>query len=798
MSISKTFSNNDGRTAIFTISSNNYMPYTSTLVNSSVFHHKDADHYLCLVDKLINDSHFYPKDCEILEVSNLGIPDFSGFSFRYDIMELNTAAKPYMFLYLFDKGYDRVVYFDPDIKVYCEITPVFDALDAGARAVFTPHLTEPAETLMPPDDITIMRAGIYNLGFAAFRRDDSVEEVLRWWARRLRYQCINAQDDGIFVDQKFMDLVPGFLPDVAILRNTTLNVAYWNLFQRDLAGSGDKGWVIDNSPLIFFHFSGYDPRNSRQLSKHTSMFSKENSQALIDLLENYSNDLKRNGLYSTPKANYCYERFSSAAKIPTFVRHYFRDQHLTWDGNPFENFQDYLEMPTLGTAEAPDGMVCSNLMHAFWQTSAYLKDTFDITTQTGVAGLTEWFIRHSHRSGIDPRLTHGMVERISAARRSKVISAIPAVSSDTADISVVGYLTTDTGVGEVGRRTLSSLAASGRRTEGFDVDLNVAASRTNMEVQSALKEKADSRLHIFNVNADQLPLVQQTYSDRLNKGAYRIAMPFWELADFPDPWIGSFDHVDEIWAPSRFIQAGLVTKVKKPVVYMPVALDFSIERVLSRKELKIPENRFLFLFSFDFLSFRSRKNPEAVIATFTAAFQGTPYRDHVSLIVKCVNSRYATDELKRLRETIDGGLDVHILETELTRSEMLGLVKAVDCVVSLHRSEGLGLLVAEAMALGTPVIATDYSATTELVTPQTGYPVDYKLKELRANDYPFPAGQVWADPDISHAAWQMRRAVDEADSNDEMLERARERIYENHGIEAVVRAQSGRLEELGV
>ena len=789
---------NNNRTAIFTISSNNYMPYTRTLINSSVAAHPDADHFLCLADAKVGAKDFYPEKCQILEASELGIPDFPGFAFRYDIMEMNTAAKPYMFLHLFEQNYDRVVYFDPDIKVYREITPVFDALDAGARAVFTPHLTEPAETTTPPDDITIMRAGIYNLGFAAFRRSEGVEEVLRWWARRLRYQCINAQNDGIFVDQKFMGLVPGFLPDVAILRNTTLNAAYWNLFQRYLEEDGDEDWLMDGEPLIFFHFSGYDPRNSQQLSKHTTMFSENNGDALISLLHDYKNDLKRNGLYSTPKANYVYDCFKSGAKIPTFVRHYFRNQHLTWDGNPFENFQSYLEQPSLGTAEAPDGLVCTNLMHALWQTSDYLRATYDLTTASGVTGLSQWFVRHSHQSGIDPRLTHAIVERVSNARRWKQKNRPPAAHSSDTDISVIGYLTANTGVGEVGRLTLKSLAGSGRRVDGMDIDLNVASSRTNMEVEAFLSDKPGGRLHLFNINADQLPLVQSSYNDRLGNDAYRVAMPFWELADFPDAWISSFDHVDEIWAPSRFIQSGLVMKTNKPVIHMPVSLDFTTDQIFDRKSLRLPEERFIFLFSFDFLSFRSRKNPEAVIAAFSAAFKGTYYSDHVSLVIKCVNSHHVPDELKRIRDAIDNSLDVHILEAELTRAEMLGLVQAADCVVSLHRSEGLGLLIAEAMALGTPVIATDYSATTDLVTTDTGYPVEYKLKELKAGDYPFAAGQVWADPDISHAAWQMRKAVDDANDNDEMLERARAKIIANHGTEAVIRAQERRLQELGL
>jgi len=799
MSLATSFKNEPNRTAIFTISSNNYMPYTSTLVNSSAAVHGDADHYLCLVDEKVSKRGFYPENAAILPASELEIPDFDSFAFRYDIMELNTAVKPFVFMHLFEKGYDRVIYFDPDIKVYREIAPVFAALDAGARAVFTPHLTMPAETVVPPDDITIMQAGIYNLGFAAFRRDEEVDVVLRWWARRLRYQCINAQSEGIFVDQKFMDLVPGFLPDVAILRHTTLNIAYWNLFQRDLNLDADGDWIVDGEPLIFFHFSGYDPRNSKRLSKHTAMFSEDNTEALITLLEDYKSDLESNGLYSTPKGPYAYGSFASGAKIPTFLRHYFRDHYPTWDGNPFLNFQELLEKPAVGTAEAADRVVCTNLMGAMWETSDYLKATYDLGTPEGVSGYAEWFLRHSHRSGIDPRLTHSLVDRISHARRWSAEGAAPAAAGHEADISVVGYLTTNTGVGEVGRLTLKSLASSGRRVEGLDIDLNVASTRTNMEVSSLLRDNADGRVHVFNINADQLPLVQQTYKNRIRSGAYRIAIPFWELADFPDAWVSSFNEVDEIWAPSRFIQAGLVTKVHKPVIHMPVALDFTIGTEFDREALGLPLDRFLFLFSFDFLSFRSRKNPEAVIEAFMAAFQGTAYSHHVSLVIKCVNAKYKPDELEKIKQMLGGSnLDVHLIDTELTRSEMLALVKNADCVVSLHRSEGLGLLVAEAMALGTPVIATDYSATTDLVTPTTGYPVDYKLKDLETGDYPFASGQIWADPDISHAAWQMQKVVDHGKDNGQMLERARRRIMAYHGAEAVVGAQMRRLQELGL
>ncbi|MET0371465.1 MAG: glycosyltransferase [Sphingobium sp.] len=758
--------------------------------------HPDADHFLCLADEVVDVDGYYPDDCTLVTVDSLDIPDFHGFAFRYDIMEFNTAAKPYMILHLFAMGYENVIYFDPDIKVYRPISPVFDALAAGASVVLTPHLTRPAESDTPPDDITIMKAGIYNLGFVAFGRHEGVESVLRWWARRLRYQCINAQGEGIFVDQKFVDLVPGFLSDVVVLRDTTLNVAYWNLFQRDFSYDGDH-WQVDDEALLFFHFSGYDPRNSHQLSKHTPLFSRDNSPALNSLLDDYQADLFDRGLKQTPRANYAYDRFASGTRIPTFVRHLFRQQFLTWDGDPFKTFEDYLSQPAPSTAYVGDGSVCTNLMQYFREVQPYLAAHFDVAQPDGVARLTEWFIQHGHTSGIDPRLVHSSIDRITETRRARPQRIPTKTQVDTPDVSLIGYLKAGTGVGEAGRLTLRSLATGPYSVSAVDVALNVASSRNDTSCDRFIQDTATGRILIFNINADQLPLVQN-HLPGLREDAYRISVPFWELAQFPDEWIAAFDGVDEIWAPTRFIQAALITKVRKPVLRMPIALDFSRPEGFDRKYFGLPKERFVFLFSFDFLSFSGRKNPMAVIDAFRFAFAGRSLRDDVVLVIKCVNVSFAPDELKVLRSSLTDGLDIRFIDRELSRAEMLGLVGAVDCVVSLHRSEGLGLLIAEAMALGVPVITTDYSATTELVSPATGYPVDFKLIPVPPGAYPHAHGQVWAEPDLSHAAWQMRYVVEQSGRNTALIDAARNHIRAEYGLAAVQQQQNARFEELGV
>src|SRR4051794_10486058 len=260
------------RLAIFTICSNNYLPFAQVLFESVQRFHPEADLFLCLADRLLETPGLIDCDWTVVEAHRLSIPDFPNFAFRYDIMEFNTALKPFMFLHLVEeRGYSRILYFDPDIELFAPLTSVFATLRDGASFLFTPHLCSPCQDPIEPNDITIMRAGSFNLGFLGVSHTTETIPILHWWSRRLRFQCVNDQAAGLFVDQRFMDLVPGFADHVAISHDTTLNVAYWNLAQRQLAQT-TNGWTVDGAPLKFFHFSGFNPRQPDRLSKHDPRF----------------------------------------------------------------------------------------------------------------------------------------------------------------------------------------------------------------------------------------------------------------------------------------------------------------------------------------------------------------------------------------------------------------------------------------------------------------------------------------------------------------------------------------------
>lgn len=784
--------------AFFTICSNNYIPHAKILVDSARKYHPDIDGFVCLADEYLPREMSYPADCNVVPAHDLDIPDFKSFAFRYDVMEFNTAVKPYMFSHLFKNGYDQVIYFDPDIEVFSRLDAVLNALDEGARFVFTPHLTMPSEGDVPPDDLTIMRAGIYNLGFLGAGRNEETERVIRWWSRRLRYQCINDQSAGIFVDQKFMDLVPGFVSKVAILRDPTTNIAYWNLAQRDLDQTGN-GWTVDGDPLGFFHFSGFNPKTPNILSKHTPLFRGEQPAPLLNILEHYSKKLLENGYGTIPTGVYAYGKFSSGVPIPDIVRRMFRETHPTWAGDPFENYEEYLHLPSPQVDGNTKLFCVTNFMRYLWASEPYLRSTFDVENSSDVERFVVWYINHGAELGLDPRLIEPVAER--AGRRTPHLPA-KLVRGDQRDnrpdVSVVGYLRTASGVGEAGRLTLEALSAAKVNARGYDIALNVASPRNDERCSSLLSDSVDGRVQIFNINADQLPLVINSIGPVIRNDAYRIAIPFWELSVFPDAWIDALEAVDEVWAPTRFIQAALVKKLFTPVIRMPISLTLPAFDPLPRNYFSLPEDKFIFFYSFDFLSFVDRKNPRAAVQAFKEAFRRRHRRSDVALVLKSINGSLANDKLTALRDELKEDPDVIMIDRTLSRDETLGLIGACDAVISLHRSEGLGLLLAEAMALGKPVIATDYSATTELVTPRTGYPVDYRLVPLQDGQYPFWQNQVWADPDIGHAAWQMRTVVNGLEEARKKAAYAKQYLKQNYGVERVGTLKRQRLAQIGL
>ena len=261
------------RIGLFTIASKNYLAYARVLLQSVARFHPNYRLFLCLVDEVSGKFDPEREPFTIISAKDLGIESFDDMRLRYDVMELNTAVKPFVFEHLFEKSeLDALIYLDPDIRLYFKMGLLESVLDRGASVVLTPHITRPLEDGRSPDDLDIVQAGVFNLGFIAVSRGDEGRRFVRWWAKRLTTGAAADLSQGLFTDQKWCNLAPALVGDLHILKYPGYNVAYWNLNERTLE-STDGMWLSNGVPLVFYHFSGVNVEKPDILSKHQNRFS---------------------------------------------------------------------------------------------------------------------------------------------------------------------------------------------------------------------------------------------------------------------------------------------------------------------------------------------------------------------------------------------------------------------------------------------------------------------------------------------------------------------------------------------
>lgn len=304
----------------FTISSNNYLGMARVFAESYLEYHPGSKVFVCLVDE--------PHDCvryeefpfEVIPAEEIGIPAFRNLAFRYDILELNTAVKPFVFRYLRDrKGLDRVFYFDPDILIHDRLAVLESAVETHS-CVLTPHLTEPLDNRCRPAERVIGQCGVYNLGFVGFRFDSESSRFLDWWCERLDRYCVVDLLNGLFVDQSWMAFAPAYLDSVAIVRDPIYNVAYWNLPSRHARQAGDH-WEIDGRRIGFFHFSGVDIDDMEEISRHQDRISLWNRPELRPLFNEYRDLVELSGQRKLRAIPYAWSHFSGTdIDIPPFAR----------------------------------------------------------------------------------------------------------------------------------------------------------------------------------------------------------------------------------------------------------------------------------------------------------------------------------------------------------------------------------------------------------------------------------------------------------------------------------------------
>jgi glycosyltransferase involved in cell wall biosynthesis len=975
--------------------------------------HPDWDRYVLVVDRTDTPTDIGGDLFSTVMVEDLPLPRKKEFLFRYGVMELNTAVKPWMFAHLKDLGYRHVVYLDPDILVMDRLADVERLLDEGATGVLLPHLTAPIDDGRHPGELDIMRSGTYNLGFLALGDTPAVGPFIDWWKSKLEFGAASDVERGLFTDQKWMDLAPALFEGFRILRDPGYDVAYWNLSHRPVARSGN-GWTAANRPLRFFHFSGFNPENPKPFSKHQNRFDLDTIGPARELALDYAARVLGHDHARFRANRYGYASFDDGTPIPELIRALYRDnaglrkragddpfanasvfilgeidglpailsgiwfnqRHLqkafpdplgssrrafyvwfveagalelgiptpfvepvrralvaflasegislkeatqaittgtVWTrllvmfhrratgGNPsIARLLQYREVSgpsqlarlamsqfsktrwarKLGLSEAaPPGhdirpirlasvhWVAARQSPQFWGlfespgqnewwmgrqaqflieapegTVLRLRGThpaemhrlavgrpelninitvdeeprgvvmltelgpFDVSIDLGslpanrpsVLGLApeRSCVPRDLGLGLDTRALSVLIASIEVGGTSVFNATHPwtrstSVCLGTPGVNVFGYARSEHGIGQSLRSFVGALDAAGIASSIIDFNEGNLSRTEDRTLDERLTSDPAHGINVFHINADQMPVAELHLPAHVFEH-FNIGFWHWELSEMLDEHLAGFRRLSEVWVPSAFVQDAVSKKSPVPVVRMPHAIRFTTSPDAERRRFGLPDHRFLFLMMYDFSSLQERKNPAAALAAFDRAFNSDGTK--ATLVIKTQNAQHHPEDLAALRERLSGRRDVVWINETLSRQDVYDLYSVCDAFLSLHRSEGWGMGPIEAMFLGKPVVATNWSGNADFMRPDNSLPVNYRLVKIERDVGPYRAGQTWADPDVEHAAWLMRRVTEDDELRARISHEAMRTVREDYSPEVIGRKIRARLD----
>lgn len=761
------------------------------LAESFLAHHSGATFCVLIID---GPALVAGEPYELIEPGQLGIEEqeYLRMAAIYELMELATAVKPSLLRLLLKRG-APVIYLDPDIEIFRQLD---DAAELAERhgIVLTPHISK---TLQHESrelvHQAVLRSGIYNLGFIAV--SEAADPFLHWWEQRLARDCLIAQADGFFVDQRWADFAPG-LYEPYIQRDPAWNVAWWNLGHRSLIGDADR-YEVDGKPLAFFHFSGFDPHKPHLLSKFLGdspsiLLSQEPS--VQQLCDEYARKLFAADLEVFSDQPYSFDTFGSEIKLDRRMRRLYRDALIQSEGtrtqeppNPFSNGgHEFLRWLNEPDDPVGDAVKVSRYLQRVRLENPELSARFRDLRWVSADDYLDWVGRHGWR---DSEIPCELRRRPAKGNRSAFEPSTEVGLPVGHGLNVVGYLRAELGLGEAARMILRGIERAHIPHTSFAYDKTLSRQSHEIALSPTWSPYYDTNL--ICVNADRVQPLAYDIGPSLFRDRYTIGLWFWELSTFPEFMRGGFGSVHEIWVVSHFVQAAIAAETDLPVLTVPLAVETRIHR--GEPPPYAANDRFMFLFSFDFLSGFERKNPLGAVEAFTRAFE--PNEGPV-LVVKSINADYELRQLERLRYAARGRQDVVLVDEYITTREKDALAARCDCYVSLHRSEGFGLTMAEAMMLGKPVIATGYSGNLQFMDGENSYLVPFELRETTESSKPYPPGIEWAEPDIDEAARLMRHVYENPEEAYERGARGKMRIRKQHSPQRTADFITERLQAI--
>jgi glycosyltransferase involved in cell wall biosynthesis len=761
----------------------------------------DFSFRICILDAK-GESLFGLSEFDLIPVSELGLEmdTFYKLALMLDEEELTYAIQPWLLSMVLNEGHPHALYLAPEVFVYSDLKEVARC-SLKHPVTLVPNLLEslPSDSYRP-SELEMLNGGAFQSGVVAVGPEST--EFLEWWKRRVEIDPSSRLDSVNTRNQRWLDLVPGMW-DTKIIKDPGYNVGFWNVAQRSLSTLGDE-ILVKGHPLKFFNFNGFDPESpwvlTPEIGDETRLWPSQNS-VLSRICDDYATNLLSNP-ESSPDASYGFASLDGHGIVSKSFRTAFR----SLASDPKLDKADSIPVPFVGqdgkvveftTKKVPGSDCVTTPMLSLWRQRRDLQLAFP--DLMGVDGPS--YLNWARTSGIrEGQLLEKDIGSL-FENYEHLETSNPPIVSEELGVNLVGYLTSELGLGELARLVFETVENSG-------ISIRTVVSNRNKSRKSI--EHAISNPHkVFPINLAVLTADQMTNWKELEQFSEFSNLPTigvwaWELEDFPKGFENVFDFVDEIWTISEFSRKSIQQVTEKPVYVIPLPskpIQGTVFETPQFSGLDLSKTDY-FLSMFDYQSSIERKNPMAVIDAFREAFQDD---EGVRLVIKTVNGDLWPTQRERLTYLTRNYKNITLIDAYLKPGEVRGLMQSALAYVSLHRSEGYGLTCAEAMALGTPVIATGYSGNLDFMNEENSLLVDYELIPVNDPTGTYTVDSKWADPKIDSAAKHMKRihndkpfakriglegmeSIKRSSSFESAAEFARERLLQFH-LRAVERSR---------
>jgi len=692
--------------------------------------------------------------------------------YALDICKIAAAVK------LLDDGYDRVIVLEYDSLIYSRLIELEELL-ASSPMVLIPNVV--SENGLDMIDQAAVD-GLYT--FTIFGVSRAGKKIIDDVRNRIWKTSLRSTDRRLESIARIFSTLPLVYNDIAVLKHTGYGVGFWNIGERQL-NVKHRNLYSGEDELRHICFRGLYPKRADIFAKDPKLEDITSTEPLHTLIASYKEQFDAVALdWPVGTVVYDYVRFDNGLRFDNICEQLLREayEHGLRFGRPLKSDGGFLSW----IAEREPGSRLPRYLKALYRRRPEIAQMFPFVESTHYRAYLEWVVNYAV---IAERLEPGFLDYLgivrSIGRQEEIDYSLPGVN-------YLGLLRSEVGLGEAARGNIRALKSQGCPISIVDVS-EVASSRAqDTSLEENAKGIVEGLVHdisILHVNPDYILLSSLGYKRDIFFSRFNIGYWAWETLEFPQELHEAFKYIDEVWVATDFMARAIGRYAPCPVVVIPHVVEVPDNVRPNRQQFGLRDDEYIFLYTFDVYSGVGRKNPLGAILAFKKAFDPS---EPARLVLKSMHFSEHPKAYQELKSAAEGA-NITFLDGTLERDASYSLMASCDAYVSLHRAEGFGLTLAEAMLLGKPVIATGWSGNMEFMNVNNSFPVKYQLRRYELASWPYKEGTLWAEPDIDHAASIMRQLYENRRLGIEIGQAAKNYIMKYHNEEFIGRLMVERL-----